>query len=156
MKTPGWQTLNKELCGGKQSNLMLFPKSWKIYAKVKTPNLLGDYVSRFLFLGFTTTRLAFDLGNFFCKLLFWKKAQSVWEGVRRWELGDVLASSERLLGVKRADFYLMNLAVLLQVYALGIDLAVRWIAIWIFLKMSYFGTFKCAWHSREFLLRGWY
>lgn len=62
---------------------------------------------------------------FFCKLLFWKKAQSVWEGVRRWELGDVLASSERLLGVKRADFYLMNLAVLLQVYALGIDLAVR-------------------------------
>jgi len=34
-------------------------------------------------------------------------------GVRRWELGKVLASSERLLEVKRADFYLMNLAVLL-------------------------------------------
>lgn len=41
------------------------------------------------------------------------------------ELGEVVASSERLLEVKRADFYLMNLAVLLQAYAPGIDLAVR-------------------------------
>lgn len=64
--------------------------------------------------------------------------------MRRWEPGDVLASSERLLEVKRADFYLMNLAALLQVCALGIDLAVRWIVIWIFSKISYFGTFKCA------------
>lgn len=49
METAGWQMLNKELHGGKQLNLMLFPKSWKIYAKVKTPNLLGDYISCFLF-----------------------------------------------------------------------------------------------------------
>lgn len=41
------------------------------------------------------------------------------------ELWDVLASNERLLEVKEADFYFMNLAALLQVYALGIDLAVR-------------------------------
>lgn len=41
------------------------------------------------------------------------------------ELGKVVASSERLLEVKRADFYLMNLAALLQAYAPGIDLAAR-------------------------------
>lgn len=38
---------------------------------------------------------------------------------------EVELGSERLLEVKRADFYLMNLAALLQAYAPGIDLAVR-------------------------------
>lgn len=54
------------------------------------------------------------------------------------ELCDVLASNERLLEVKEADFYFMNLAALLQVYALGIDLAVRWIDM-DFLKKSLLG-----------------
>lgn len=49
---------------------------------------------------------------FFLQIVVWKKAQTVW-GVRRWELGNVLVGSERLLEVKGADFYIMNLAVLL-------------------------------------------
>lgn len=46
-------------------------------------------------------------------------------GAEEVELGEVVASSERLLEVKRADFYLMNLAALLQAYSPGIDLALR-------------------------------
>lgn len=95
-------------------------------------------MSLVLFQGFTTTRLAFHLRKlllllfkfFFYKFLF-ERRPSECEGMRRWEPCDVLARSERLSEVKRADFYLMNLAVLLQVYDLGIDLAVRWIVIWI-------------------------
>lgn len=67
---------------------------------------------------------------FFFTLLFGKG--KVGFGAEEVELGEVVASSERLLEVKRADFYLMNLAALLQAYAPGIDLAVRWIVIWIF------------------------
>lgn len=60
---------------------------------------------------------------FFFLMLFGKRHVQLVLGGQ--ELCDVLASNERLLEVKEADFYFMNLAALLQVYALGIDLAVR-------------------------------
>lgn len=83
MKTAGWQMLNKELFGEKQTNLILFPKSWKIYAKVKTHNSLGDYIScYFRALQALILLLTLVIFFFFLQIVVWKKAQPV-SGLRR-------------------------------------------------------------------------
>lgn len=119
LKTLQWRDENSRMRNIKQRaawreavNFFVVSKVAKNICQGQRPNLQGGYVSRSLFQGFTTMPLSFDLGNFFSQIVVWKRVQTVW-GVRRWELGNVLVSSERLLEVKGANFYLMNLAVLL-------------------------------------------